>query len=104
MTERRHAARKRRRFLVSFDVDGRVATGFTRDVSSSGLFVASASLPRIGQEIKLEIHQNDGTLLRCLGRVVRARKTHPALASTNPTGFCVHLHEPTAEYHKLVGD
>lgn len=104
MTERRHAPRKRRRFLVSFDVDGRVATGFTRDVSVSGLFVASASLPRIGQEIRLEIHQNDGKLLKCLGRVVRARKTHPALASSNPTGFCVHLQEFPEEYHQLVGD
>jgi hypothetical protein len=104
MTEKRRSQRKRKRFLVSFEVEGRVSSGFTRDVSTTGLFVASTSLPKIGEPIKLQIHQNDGQLLACAGRVVRSRRTHPALAASNPTGFCVQLLEMPTEYLRLIGD
>ncbi len=104
MAERRHAARKKRRFLVSFELEGHTANGFTRDVSLGGLFVATPALPRIGQVLEIKIHSTDGQLLVCAGKVVRARRTHPALASSNPTGFSLVFSQTHPKYPQLIGE
>ena len=43
VAERRAFARKKRRFLVEFNLRGAACTGFTYDVSASGIFVRSAA-------------------------------------------------------------
>ena len=45
MAERRGFARKKRRFLVEFHLQGSNCTGFTYDMSPTGIFVRSHRVP-----------------------------------------------------------
>ena len=59
MPERRSYARKKRRFLVEFQVQGSPCTGFTYDVSPSGIFVRSARLPQPGAYMTANLHLSE---------------------------------------------
>jgi hypothetical protein len=103
MGEKRAGKRSRRRLLVDFDTTYGKTTGFTSDVSSSGLFVRTIRIPRIGEKLRAMLHLSDGRLVPLDGTVVRSYRAPVALRSVVPTGFALRLAaDRPAEYLQLA--
>jgi len=68
VAERRAFARKKRRFLVEFNLRGAACTGFTYDVSASGIFVRSVRLPDPGTYMAADLHLPEGKRCTVRGR------------------------------------
>ncbi|MEO6323787.1 MAG: PilZ domain-containing protein [Thermoanaerobaculia bacterium] len=102
MSEKRIFPRKKKRLIVDYDLDGVTYSGFTWDISYTGLFVASPNMPRIGLTITIRLHLPDGKKLECAGKVIRAKRV-PAMYSSmeGATGFSLELvgyNEPYTRY------
>src|SRR5262245_14667546 len=98
MAERRGFVRKKRRFLVEFQVQGASCTGFTYDVSPSGMFVRSARLPTPGSFMTANLHLAAGKRIAVRGRVMRSYRVPPALARLVPSGFSMQLSDTPEDY------
>jgi hypothetical protein len=101
MPERRESARRRKRFLVDFDTTLTRTTGFTHDVSRSGLFVRTIRIPRPGKLLRAILHLPDGRHLPVEGKVVRSYRAPAALRSVVPTGFALKVSHPEPEFERL---
>ena len=77
MAERRGFARKKRRFLVEFILRGAACTGFTYDVSPTGIFVRSIRLPDPGTFLTANLHLPHGKSVAVRGKVVRSFRVPP---------------------------
>jgi hypothetical protein len=104
MADKRSFPRKKKRVLVSFEVDGRTVRGFTLDISHTGLLVSSFHLPKTGQPLKLTLQLQNGRMVECEGTVVRARRLPAALAQGNGSAFSLSLAGYFEEYARLVSD
>jgi len=102
VAERRAFARKKRRFLVEFNLRGAACTGFTYDVSASGIFVRSVRLPNPGTFMSADLHLPEGKRCTVRGRVVRAMRVPAALARLIPSGFSIRLTDSPEEYFQLL--
>jgi hypothetical protein len=102
MAERRSFARKKRRFLVEFQVRGSSCTGFTYDVSPSGIFVRSARLPEPGAFMTANLHLAEGKRIAVRGRVMRSYRVPPALARMVPSGFSMKLSDTPEDYFQFL--
>ena len=103
MTVERAYPRKKRRFQVRYtDENGVSRVGFTHDVSLCGAFVTAGNLPRVGQNLTLEIVGPAGRSISFAGRVVRQKRAPLALAATVPNGFGLGLTAFSEEYRELV--
>src|SRR5262245_28949433 len=102
MAERRGFVRKKRRFLVEFQVQGSSYTGFTYDVSPSGIFVRSARLPKPGSLMTASLHVSEGRRIAVRGRVMRSYRVPPALARVVPSGFSMQLSDTPEDYFQFV--
>jgi len=102
MPERRSYARKKRRFLVEFQVQGSPCTGFTYDVSPSGIFVRSARLPQPGAYMTANLHLSEGKRIAIRGRVMRSYRVPPALARLVPSGFSMKLSDTPEDYFQFL--
>ncbi len=79
--ERRQSKRRRRRLAVKFwrgDVEG---TGFTVDISNTGLMVQTTAAADIGTRFHIELQLPEGTLFLTEGIVVR-KKVYPRYAAS----------------------
>jgi hypothetical protein len=95
--------RKRRRFLVEFNPAGDKHTGFTHDMSASGMFVCSVRAPKPGQILSMTLRASKDNDLTLKGVVVRAFRGPAALAAVMPSGFGVRFSEtPPEEYFRLL--
>ena len=103
MAEKRAFQRKKKRLIVDFLIDGRSFTGFTRDLSFTGLFISSSWTPKVGERLSASLHLPDGRKVSCEGRVVRARRVPTAFAHTEPSGFSVKLSSYFEDYCREVG-
>jgi hypothetical protein len=102
MAEKRSFPRKKRRLIVDYDdALGGVHTGFTWDLSFTGLFIASPSPPRIGEILKVRIHLSEGKKLEVAGRVVRAKRV-PPMFTTEHAGFSLELVGYFEEYTRYL--
>lgn len=104
MADKRTFARLRKRFLVNFDIDGRAVSGFTIDLSHTGLLVSSLQIPRMGERIGLVLNLQNGKKVSCAGRVVRARRLPPELAQGAGSVFGVAIDGYFEDYARLVGE
>jgi hypothetical protein len=102
MPERRTFARKKRRFLVEFVLEGSSYTGFTYDVSPSGIFVRSARLPAPGASLTASLHLPEGKRIAVRGKVVRAFRVPAALSRLIPSGFSMRLSETPEDYYQFL--
>jgi len=102
MAERRGFVRKKRRFLVEFQVQGASCTGFTYDVSPSGMFVRSARLPKPGSFMTANLHLSAGKRIAVRGRVMRSYRVPPALARLVPSGFSMQLSDTPEDYFQFL--
>lgn len=89
MRERRKARRFGRRLTVRWGETGFEHSGFTQDVSSSGMFVVSGALPEVGQRVHLQVHLTATQAIHFEGRVERHKQAPRALQSLARTGFGV---------------
>ena len=102
VAERRAFARKKRRFLVEFDVNGALCTGFTYDISPSGIFVRSVRLPDPGTFLTANIHLPDNKRVLVRGRVIRSFRVAAALSRLIPSGFSIRLQESPEDYFQFL--
>lgn len=91
MPEKRQLPRKRRRLTVEFSWEKRSCTGFTYDISPSGLFVRSARIPRVGTRLTVTLILPDQSHIPILGAVVRSFRVPSSLARVIPSGFCLKI-------------
>jgi hypothetical protein len=102
MAERRSFARKKRRFLVEFNLLGANCTGFTYDVSPTGMFVRSIRLPNPGTFLTANLHLAEGRRIVVRGKVVRSFRVPASLARLVPSGFSMKLSDTPEDYFQLL--
>jgi PilZ domain len=102
MAERRRFSRIKRRYLVDFDAGERIGSGFTGDISATGIFVCAVYLPRPGTSLRLCLKVPGGKRILLRGCVVRSYKVPARLARFVPGGFCVRLKNAPEEYFQLL--
>jgi hypothetical protein len=102
MAERRGFARKKRRFLVEFNLRGAACTGFTYDVSPTGIFVRSIRLPDPGTFLTASLHLPHGKSVALRGNVVRSFRVPPGLARLVPSGFSIRLSDSPEDYFQFL--
>ncbi|HEY3203570.1 MAG TPA: PilZ domain-containing protein [Thermoanaerobaculia bacterium] len=102
MTERRTTSRKKRRFLVEFDLQGARCTGFTYDVSPTGIFVRSVRLPNPGTLLTANLHLPEGKRIAVRGKVVRSFRVPAALSRLIPSGFSMLLSDTPEDYYQFL--
>jgi hypothetical protein len=100
--EKRGFARSKRRFLVEFDFEGAACTGFTNDVSPTGIFIRSVRLPMPGTLLTASLHLPEGKRISVRGKVVRAHRVPAALSRLIPSGFSIRLTEPPEDYFQFL--
>lgn len=101
MAERRSFARKKRRFLVEFSLQGAPCTGFTYDVSPTGIFVRSIRIPIPGTFLTANLHLSEGKRIAVRGKVVRSFRVPAALARLVPSGFSIRLSDTPEDYYQF---
>ena len=102
VAERRSFARKKRRFLVEFNLRGALCTGFTYDISPNGIFVRSIRLPDPGTFLTANLHLPDGKRVLVRGKVVRSFRVATALSRLIPSGFSMRLSESPEDYYQFL--
>ena len=102
VAERRNFARKKRRFLVEFDLRGALCTGFTYDVSPSGIFVRSVRLPDPGTILTANLHLPEGKRVAVRGKVVRSFRVASSLSRLIPSGFSMRLSDSPEDYYQFL--
>ena len=101
MTQKRAYERKKRRFLVEFKLEGAPCTGFTNDVSPSGMFIRSTRLPTPGTFVTVNLHLPEERRVVLRGKVVRSVRVPPALSRLIPNGFALHFSDTPEEYFQF---
>lgn len=91
MPDKRGSPRKKRRFLIEFDSLDSSGTGFTYDISPTGMFVRSVRIPRPGTFVTATLTLPGGKKILLEGRVVRAFRAPAILSHLVPSGFSLRL-------------
>jgi hypothetical protein len=105
MNEKRTFSRLKKRLLVDIAVEGRTASGFTWDISHTGLSISSQYVPTLGERLRTRLHLPNGKTIECHGTVVRVRRVPLALADElGGSGFCLALGGYFEEYSRFLGD
>ncbi len=102
MADKRAFPRRKKRFLVDVITDGGTSSGFTIDLSHTGVFVQSARFPRMGDPVTIRLHVSDKSIIELKGTAVRAKRVPPALAFSEPNGFSLQISGYSEEYFKLL--
>ena len=104
MPNRRFSTRRRRRYLIEWQRAGSLCTGFTHDVSPTGIFVRSMYVPRLEGVLTMQLLLPGGGKLRLKGRVVRLQSVSQNLRGVRPSGFAVRLTEAPEQYFHLLAN
>jgi hypothetical protein len=102
MAEKRTFPRLKKRLIVEFVSEGVFRTGFTRDISHTGLFIASAHLPKMGEPLSITLNLGEGKKISLHGTVVRGRRAPTSLSFSDPTGFCFDLEGYSEEFTRYL--
>ena len=103
MAIKRSAPRKRKRLVVDFNTTLSKTSGFTHDLSRSGLFVCTIRIPKIGEILRATLYLPDGKHVPIEGTVVRSFRVPSTLRSLIPSGFGLRLSkEKPAEYEDFI--
>ncbi len=104
MNDKRTFSRWKKRLLVDLILEGRTASGFTSDISHTGLFITSSYVPNLGDKLRIFLQLPNGKKVGCDGTVVRKRHIPAALAgSEGNNGFCLALGGYFEEYSRFLG-
>jgi len=104
VAERRFSTRKRRRYLIEWQSDDSLCTGFTHDISPTGVFIRSTYIAKIGAILTMQLLIPGGGKLRLRGIVVRSQRVPQNLRGVVPSGFGVRLNEAPEEYFQLLAN
>jgi hypothetical protein len=88
--------------MVEWQNDDSVHIGFTHDVSATGIFVRSTSIPGIGVAVAMQLLIPGVGKLPLRGTVVRSYRVPQNLRRFVPSGFCVRLTEAPEEYFQVL--
>ena len=103
MPDKRQYPRKKRRLTVEFTWNKTACTGFTYDMSLSGIFVRSIRIPRLGTKLRIRLLLPNEIKIPIVGAVVRSFRVPPALARSVPSGFCLKILErPPEEFLQFL--
>jgi hypothetical protein len=102
MPERRRFTRIQRRYAVEFRAAGKKRSGFTHNLSPTGLFVCSVYMPRPGTPLTLWMTLPGGRKVLLGARVVRSYWVPARLTRFVPSGFCVAIEHGPEEYFKFL--
>ena len=86
MEKRRHR-RYARRFRVKFGEKAFSHSGFTSDVSATGMFVVTQPVPKLGTRLHVEVTMDNERMLYFEGMVARMALVAPELRSVMKGGF-----------------
>jgi hypothetical protein len=89
MAEKRGAPRRKKRIVVDFEITKAKTTGFTNDLSRTGLFIRTVRIPAIGEILHAVLHLPDGSQLPIEGTVVRSFRAPSMLRTVLPAGFAL---------------
>ncbi|HMA16911.1 MAG TPA: PilZ domain-containing protein [Thermoanaerobaculia bacterium] len=95
-------SRRKCRYLVEWQMDGAVCTGFTHDISPTGMFVRTTHIPENGASVTLRLLLSAGRRVRLRGTVVRSYRVPANLRRYVASGFGVRLDEAPEEYFELL--
>jgi hypothetical protein len=102
MRQKRAFERKKRRFLVEFNLEGTPCSGFTNDISPNGIFVRSNRLPDPGVAVSLSLHLPGGKHVVLRGKVVRSFRVPASLSRLIPSGFAIQLSDSPEDYFQFL--
>jgi hypothetical protein len=102
MPEKRRFPRKRRRLTVEFEWEKSHCTGFTYDISPSGIFVRATRFPTPGARITATIVLPDETQLQVRGTVVRTFRVPSSMTRLIPSGFSIQLTDRPEAYLQFL--
>jgi hypothetical protein len=94
--------RRKRRYLVEWQKGDYVCTGFTQDISPTGVFVRSTHIPEVGATISFLLLLSGGQKLPLSGKVVRTYRVPANLRLYIASGFGVRLSAAPEEYFQLL--
>jgi hypothetical protein len=97
-------SRRKCRYLVEWVRWGVLCTGFTFDISPTGVFVRSTNIPEHGESITVHLLVRAGRKLRLRGTVVRSFRVPSDLQRYLPGGFGIRLEEAPEEYFELLAN
>ena len=101
--EDRRAKRSPRRLMVRYGAHGPEKTGFTRNISPTGLFVATNSVFQPGSTIQIQIHFPERTW-SLWAKVAWAKKVPPNLAHVLDCGMGLRFVDPGPEWGTFFED
>ena len=96
--DNRIAPRSRRRLMVRYGVNGPEKTGFTGNVSETGLYLRTNAVFAPGSMLQVEIAFPERNWV-LWGRVVWAKKVPPQLAHVLDCGMGVCFVDPPEDWH-----
>ena len=97
MPNKRQFPRKKRRLTVEFNWNKNECTGFTYDISASGMFVRSIRIPMVGSRLTIRILLPNEKHFPITGIVVRSFRVPPSLAQLIPSGFSLRITDRAPE-------
>ena len=95
-------SRRKCRYLVEWQKDGSLRTGFTHDISPTGIFIRTVYMPDNGETITVYLLLREGRKLRLRGTVVRSMRVPPNLRRYVASGFGVRLTDAPEDYFQLL--
>jgi hypothetical protein len=104
MAQKRFSTRRKRRYLVEWMVEDSLCTGFTQDISPTGVFVRSTYIPNVGAILTMQLLLPGGEKLRLRGSVVRTHRLPQHMRAVLPSGFAIRLSEAPEEYFQLLAN
>lgn len=102
MRQQRAFERIKRRLLVEFTLEGNHYSGFTNDVSPTGIFVRASRLPDLDQPISVTLHLPNEKRVTLRGKVVRSFRVPATLSRVIPSGFAIALSDSPEEYFQFL--
>jgi PilZ domain len=102
MRQKRAFERKKRRYLVEFNLEGTACSGFTNDISPNGIFIRSNRLPDPGVALSVNLHLPEGKHVVLRGKVVRSYRVPAGLSQLIPSGFAIQLSDSPEDYFQFL--
>jgi len=104
MPEYPPTSRRKCRYLAEWMRWGVLCTGFTLDISPTGVFVRTTYIPDNGESVTIYLPVRAGKKLRLRGTVVRSYRVPASLRRYVASGFGIRLDEAPEEYFDLLAN
>ncbi len=93
----RIAERTKRRLMIRFGTDLPEKTGYTKDISETGLFIRTNNVLPPGDKIQVQVEFPEESF-NLRAKVIWAKQVSPHLAHIMDCGMGVHFIEPPADW------